>query len=295
MNAAPDTAAATAGTQTEFARAQGWSKGYVSKLASQGRLAYTAQGLVDFAASLGRIKATSGAAERAAAPVQGPAYADSQDRERFYSAELKRLELERQTGRLRAADDEALSLRRDLVQAKDDVAAGRAGFGEHHSTIALHAASLEALDGQVAEVIAALADLGIVAVREDIALEPAFWAQFPGNFRYIARKGLVSTANFAGLASLHNFPVGKARRAEIGLLAIVPDEGRGAREAHGLTDVEQGHGAADRERRAGDAGPQGIQGPAGLPGPQGQAGNDGAPGARTHPPLKTSVWRPPPC
>ncbi len=113
--------------------------------------------------------------------------------------------------RMRSAEDEALSLRDELTRAKDDVAAGRAGFGEHHSTIALHAASLEALDGQVAEVIAALADLGIVAVREDIALEPAFWAQFPGNFRYIARKGLVSTANFAGLASLHNFPVGKAR------------------------------------------------------------------------------------
>ncbi|HCF24237.1 MULTISPECIES: VirB4 family type IV secretion/conjugal transfer ATPase [unclassified Novosphingobium] len=113
--------------------------------------------------------------------------------------------------RMRSAEDEALSLRDELTRAKDDVAAGRAGFGEHHTTIAVHADSIEALNGQVAEVVAALADLGIVAVREDIALEPAFWAQFPGNFRYIARKGLVSTANFAGLASLHNFPVGQAR------------------------------------------------------------------------------------
>ncbi len=47
--------------------------------------------------------------------------------------------------------------------------------------------SLDALDGQVAEVIATLADLGIGAVREDIAIEPAFWAQYPGNFRSIAR------------------------------------------------------------------------------------------------------------
>jgi type IV secretion system protein VirB4 len=113
--------------------------------------------------------------------------------------------------RMRSAEDEALTLREELARAKDDVAAGRAGFGEHHTTIAIHAPSLDALDGQVAEVIAALADLGIVAVREDVAIEPAFWAQFPGNFRYIARKGLVSTANFAGLASLHNFPVGRPR------------------------------------------------------------------------------------
>ena len=112
--------------------------------------------------------------------------------------------------RMKAAEDEALSLRDELGQAKDEVAAGRAGFGEHHTTIALHAHDLKALDGQVGEVIALLADLGITAVREDIAHEPAFWAQFPGNFRYIARRGLVSTTNFAGLASLHNFPVGRA-------------------------------------------------------------------------------------
>lgn len=113
--------------------------------------------------------------------------------------------------RMRSTDDEALSLRGELAQAKDNVAAGRASFGEHHSTIALRAASLETLDTQVAEVMATLADLGIVAVREEVALEPSYWAQFPGNFKYIARKALVSTANFAGLASLHNFPVGTPR------------------------------------------------------------------------------------
>ncbi len=111
--------------------------------------------------------------------------------------------------RMRSADDEALSLRDELVYAKDDVAAGRAMFGEHHTTIAIHAESVSELDAQLSEVIALLADLGIVGVREDIALEPAFWAQFPGNFRYIARRGLVSSRNFAGLASLHNFPVGQ--------------------------------------------------------------------------------------
>ena len=113
--------------------------------------------------------------------------------------------------RMRSADDEALSLRDELVYAKDDVAAGRAMFGEHHTTIAVYAQSVAELDGQVSEVVALLADLGIVAVREDIALEPAFWAQFPGNFRYIARRGLVSSRNFSGFASLHNFPVGQAR------------------------------------------------------------------------------------
>jgi type IV secretion system protein VirB4 len=112
--------------------------------------------------------------------------------------------------RMRSAEDEALSLRADLARAKDDVAAGRAGFGEHHMTIGIRGSSPEEVDTGAAEVQATLADLGIISVREEIALEPAFWAQFPGNFKYIARRGLVSTANFAGLASGHNFPVGQA-------------------------------------------------------------------------------------
>lgn len=113
--------------------------------------------------------------------------------------------------RMQSVDDEAVSLRGELAEAKDEVAAGRAGFGEHHTTIAVHADDLAVLESHVAEVLALLADLGINGVREDIALEPAFWAQFPGNFRYIGRRGLVSTTNFAGLASLHNFPVGRAQ------------------------------------------------------------------------------------
>lgn len=112
--------------------------------------------------------------------------------------------------RMRSAEDEALSLRGELAQAKDDVAAGRAGYGEHHMTIAVRGDTPGAVDAAVAEVTASLADMGIVAVREDIALEPAFWAQFPANFKYIARRGLVSTNNFAGLASAHNFPLGAA-------------------------------------------------------------------------------------
>jgi type IV secretion system protein VirB4 len=111
--------------------------------------------------------------------------------------------------RMRSAEDEALSLRGELANAKDEVAAGRSGFGEHHMTIGIRGASPGEVDAGVAEVQAALADLGIIAVREEIALEPAFWAQFPGNFKYIARRGLVSTGNFAGLASGHNFALGQ--------------------------------------------------------------------------------------
>ncbi|MGY4396812.1 type IV secretion system protein VirB4 [Sphingomonas sp. UYAg733] len=113
--------------------------------------------------------------------------------------------------RMKSAEDEAVSLRAELSSAKDEVAAGRAGYGEHHMTIAVRGTTPGEVDDGVAEVQASLADLGIIAVREEIALEPAFWAQFPGNFKYIARRGLISTGNFAGLASSHNFPLGRAQ------------------------------------------------------------------------------------
>lgn len=113
--------------------------------------------------------------------------------------------------RMRAGDDEAVSLRGELAQAKDDVAAGRASFGEHHLTVMLRGRDQTTLDANVAEVQAALSDLGLVSVREDVGLELAFWAQFPGNFPFIARRALIGSANFAALASGHNFPHGRAQ------------------------------------------------------------------------------------
>ena len=122
------------------------------------------------------------------------------------SAVLSKMDLSLR--RMTSANDDAISLKHELTQAKDDVSAGRAGFGEHHISIAIRATSVEEIDFGVAEIMAVLADLGAIAVREDIALESAFWAQFPGNFKYITRRALISTSNFAGLASLHNFASG---------------------------------------------------------------------------------------
>jgi type IV secretion system protein VirB4 len=113
--------------------------------------------------------------------------------------------------RMRAADDEAQSLRRDLYTAKDDVAAGRAAFGEHHLTVMVKAATHGQLAEAAADVQSAFTELGVISVREDVNMEPAFWAQFPGNFKDIGRRALVSSSNFASLASFHNFPTGIGR------------------------------------------------------------------------------------
>jgi type IV secretion system protein VirB4 len=112
--------------------------------------------------------------------------------------------------RLRAAKDEALSLRGELAAAKDDVGAGRAAYGEHHLSVLAKASTLDELDLAVAEAHSALAETGAIAVREDVNMEPAFWAQFPGNLQHVGRKALVSAANFASLASCHNHPIGQS-------------------------------------------------------------------------------------
>ncbi len=112
--------------------------------------------------------------------------------------------------RFRAADDDAQSLRRGLVEAKDDLSSGRSAIGEHSFSLLVRAPSISDLDRAAAECASALADIGAVPVRETLNLEPSYWAQFPGNEHYAARRSLISTAAFASFASLHGFPIGNA-------------------------------------------------------------------------------------
>jgi len=124
------------------------------------------------------------------------------DRQRALGA----LSLQRR--QLRNAEDEAVSLEVELEDASDRLASGQLAFGEHHLTLCVQGRNLDELDQAVSAASAELTALGILVVREDLNLEPAFWAQLPGNFALIARRALISSANFAGLSSFHNFPAG---------------------------------------------------------------------------------------
>ena len=107
-----------------------------------------------------------------------------------------------------AAQQGAESLIADIGEARDDLTSGRSSFGEHHLSITLFGDNRNALDTAISDCTGSLINLGIVSVREDINLEPAFWANLPGNFSYIARRALISDKNFASFASLHTFPSG---------------------------------------------------------------------------------------
>ncbi|RST31502.1 VirB4 family type IV secretion/conjugal transfer ATPase [Sphingomonas ginkgonis] len=112
--------------------------------------------------------------------------------------------------RLRSADEEAGAERGEMLAARDALGAGQTGFGDHHLSLLVRAETLESLDPAIAQAAAALSDIGAVAVREDINLEPCFWGQFPGNEDYVVRRALISTANAAGFLSLHGLPMGRA-------------------------------------------------------------------------------------
>jgi type IV secretion system protein VirB4 len=112
--------------------------------------------------------------------------------------------------RLRAADEQALAERAELHAARDALGMGAAAYGDHHLSVLVRGPTLLALDAGVTAVAGALADAGAIAVREDVNLEPGFWAQFPGNEAYIVRRALISSANMACFAACHGPPMGRA-------------------------------------------------------------------------------------
>ncbi|AUX70522.1 type VI secretion protein [Porphyrobacter sp. HT-58-2] len=112
--------------------------------------------------------------------------------------------------RSRSVDEEAAAERADMLAARDALGNGAVGFGDHHLTVLVRESTLPRLDDAMAACAAALADTGAIAVREDTNLEPAFWAQFPGNEEYIVRRALISSANMAGFGSFHGFALGQA-------------------------------------------------------------------------------------
>jgi type IV secretion system protein VirB4 len=112
--------------------------------------------------------------------------------------------------RSRSVDEESAAERAEMMAARDALGNGGVGFGDHHLTVLVREKTLPALDDAMAACAAALADTGAIAVREDTNLEPAFWAQFPGNEEYIVRRALISSANMAGFGSFHGFALGQA-------------------------------------------------------------------------------------
>jgi type IV secretion system protein VirB4 len=86
----------------------------------------------------------------------------------------------------------------------------RFAMGDHQASVLVYGDDPRQLADNLSGARALLADSGLVTAREDLALEAAFWAQFPGNFSRRVRPAAITSRNFAALAPFHTHPAGRA-------------------------------------------------------------------------------------
>jgi type IV secretion system protein VirB4 len=127
----------------------------------------------------------------------------------FLSKAAARTVLERKQNQMLSARDRARSQVEELGEALDDLVSNRFAMGEHQASVLVYADAPAELADRLSRTRALLADSGLVAAREDLGLEAAFWAQFPGNFAERTRPAAISSRNFAALAAFHTHPGGR--------------------------------------------------------------------------------------
>ena len=110
---------------------------------------------------------------------------------------------------IRASDEAGSTVETDIDFALNSLLNQEAVFGYHHFSLLCLSRDLTGLDKAVSELGACLTDMNVNWLREDLNMEASFWAQLPGNHAYIARPCMLSSANFSGFSSLHNFATGQ--------------------------------------------------------------------------------------
>src|SRR3546814_19610747 len=91
----------------------------------------------------------------------------------------------------------------------DDLQSNRFVLGEHHLALTVFGETPKILAENMSIARAALSESGIVAAREDLALEAAYWSQLPGNFPWRTRPAALTSSHFAALAPVPTYPVGQ--------------------------------------------------------------------------------------
>ncbi|MFT4504835.1 VirB4 family type IV secretion/conjugal transfer ATPase [Caballeronia sp. 15711] len=117
--------------------------------------------------------------------------------------------LERQRNQLVAGEDVAVSQVAAMDQALNDLINGDFVLGEYHYSLAVLGDRPEEVAKHVAKARTQLADAGFQSALIDLVADAAWFAQLPGNWRYRPREAKLTSRNFCGLASLHNFATGK--------------------------------------------------------------------------------------
>lgn len=127
----------------------------------------------------------------------------------FLQQDTARGMLKRARNRMINAGDDAESQIEEIGYALDDVMSRRFVMGEHHFSLLVKGQTMRALTDNIALARGALSGAAIVSAREDLAVEAAFWAQLPGNYKFRPRIAVITSKNLAGFMPLHNFPAGR--------------------------------------------------------------------------------------
>jgi len=115
----------------------------------------------------------------------------------------------RKQNQMLSSGDKAASQIDELDDAMDDLESNRFVLGEHHLSLAVFAPRIKDLSDHLAKARTSLTNGGAVVAREDLGLEAAWWAQLPGNFRFRARSGAITSRNFAAMSPFHSYPSGQ--------------------------------------------------------------------------------------
>jgi type IV secretion/conjugal transfer VirB4 family ATPase len=117
--------------------------------------------------------------------------------------------LERQMRQLSNAEDGSITQIEEMKVAIDQLIQGQFCVGEYHYSLMIFADDMETLRRNTTSAMTIIQNQGFLAALVMTATDAAFYAQLPCNWTYRPRVAGLTSKNFAGLCSFHNFRAGK--------------------------------------------------------------------------------------
>lgn len=117
--------------------------------------------------------------------------------------------LARQKKQLINSEDGSTTQINQITVAEDQHINGEFVMGEYHYSLMVFGESIEKVRRNTTSAMTIIQDRAFLAALVATATDAAFYAQLPCNWRYRPRIAGLTSKNFAGLSSFHNFMSGK--------------------------------------------------------------------------------------
>lgn len=117
--------------------------------------------------------------------------------------------LERQRAQLINTEDGSVTQIQQMSDAIDALIQGEFAMGEYHYSLMIFGESVQKVRRNTTSAMTIIQDRGFLAALVATATDAAFYAQLPCNWAYRPRVAGLTSLNFSGLSSFHNFTAGK--------------------------------------------------------------------------------------